>query len=178
MPKSSAVVQSFVPGSSRGPRSGRTLALQMARLAKEEAEKQRVIGERVAEARDAKRLTQPVVADRVGVTLRTVQNWEAGDTRISWAHLPKLAEVLDVTEDWILTGNEDEPAADVVELPTGLHAELEQINDKLDRIIMALGIDKPELQKMLSDSDWAQHQDALKGRRGRAQAKSGNRRSG
>src|SRR4051794_11253493 len=102
MTKSSATTQRFAPGSSRGTRSARTLALQMARLADEEREKQREIGDRIAHAREDRRLTQPIVADRVGVTLRAYQNWEAGSTRVAWTNLPRLAEVLGVSEDFLL----------------------------------------------------------------------------
>jgi len=139
----------------------------MARLEEEEREKQRIIGERVAQAREAKRLTQPIVADRVNVTLRAYQNWEAGSTRIAWPNLERLADVLDVSADWILTGI-DEPA-EVAELPTGLQSELAAINRKLDRILKAL--DAPRKIPELSDESVTRLAKAVADRARRAPAK-------
>lgn len=103
----------------------------MARLAQEEREKQRKVGERIAEAREARRLTQPVVADRVGVSLRAYQNWEAGATRVAWTNLPKLAQILGITEDYLLSGDGDAPGLAV---PTDLNQQFAEIDARLANI--------------------------------------------
>lgn len=56
-----------------------------------DAERQREIGARIKQLRG--RVPQPVIADRVGVTLRAYQAWEAGGG-IAWDNLIKLAAVL------------------------------------------------------------------------------------
>jgi transcriptional regulator with XRE-family HTH domain len=49
------------------------------------------VNERIKQARSDAGLTQAELAKAVGVTLRTVQNWEAG-TRRPFGHLTELAE--------------------------------------------------------------------------------------
>jgi transcriptional regulator with XRE-family HTH domain len=65
-----------------------------------DAEKKR-IGERIAEARRAKGLTQRALADLVGVKERAVQGWEQGETH-PYRRLPILERVLDRDREWLL----------------------------------------------------------------------------
>lgn len=118
--------KSFVPGTSRGPRSARTLLLQMAM----EEERQKEIGARIKELREGRRLTQPVVADRVGVTLRAYQAWEAGGG-IAWQNLGRLAEVLGVDEDHVLYGPPEERVV-------AGGSQLDRIEAKLDELLSRL----------------------------------------
>jgi transcriptional regulator with XRE-family HTH domain len=64
------------------------------------AEKKR-IGERIAEARRAKGLTQRALAELVGVKERAVQGWEQGETH-PYRRLPILERVLGRDRDWLL----------------------------------------------------------------------------
>lgn len=96
-----ATREDFVPGTSRGPRNAATFALQMAR----ERQRQLEMANRIKELRGAK--PQPVVADEVGVRLRTYQHWEAGDG-IAWENLQRLAKLFGVSENYLLYGL-DEP---------------------------------------------------------------------
>lgn len=52
-------------------------------------------------------MRQQTVADRVGVTLRAYQAWEAGDAGIKWENLESLAQVLETKPDFILYGERD-----------------------------------------------------------------------
>lgn len=124
--KSIFAQRGYVPGTSRSPRSARTLALQMAQA---EAERQREIGARIKDLRG--RIPQPVIADRVGVTLRAYQAWEAGGG-IAWDNLVKLAEVFGVSEDFIEygLGGDYKPGTNA--------ARLEQ---KVDALLVHFGID-------------------------------------
>jgi len=54
------------------------------------------LGQRVAELRDAKAMTQDDLAARAGVSLRYVQRVEAADVSPSIPKLVDLAEALDV----------------------------------------------------------------------------------
>jgi DNA-binding XRE family transcriptional regulator len=57
----------------------------------------RELGRRIARARAAARLTQQQLAERLGVTRRSVQGYEAGAVA-PYRHLERLAEVLECPE--------------------------------------------------------------------------------
>lgn len=88
---------------------------------------QRAIGRRIAELREERRLTQPVMADRVGVSLRGYQKWEAGVAAPNWRNLEQLAEALGVTAD------------DLIGAGTARHepvtVTLDRIETKLDQLL-------------------------------------------
>lgn len=62
--------------------------------------------ERIRDLRESKHLTQPEVADAVGVSLRGYQLWEAADSDPGPRNLKALAEYHDVTADYIAFGCE------------------------------------------------------------------------
>jgi transcriptional regulator with XRE-family HTH domain len=84
----------YVAGTSRGPQRAATLLAQMADLER---------GARISELREQRHFTQSVVAERVGVTLRGYQEWEAGGG-IQWENAKKLAKVLGTTPDILMSG--------------------------------------------------------------------------
>lgn len=88
----------FAPGTSRGPRKAATLLAQMADLER---------GERIRQLREQHHLTQPAVADKVHVTLRAYQGWEAGGG-IQWANAKRLAKALGTSPDFIMSGQPHE----------------------------------------------------------------------
>ena len=67
-------------------------------------EERRLIGARLAQARRVSGLTQPALAAELGVTKRTVINYEAGVT-IPYKHLQKISELTHVRRDWLLHGS-------------------------------------------------------------------------
>jgi len=88
--------EKFAPGTSRWPRTPRTLLL---RMAQDE--------ERAGRIRDLKQahpgLRWQAIADHVGVTMRAAQSWqEKGE--ISYENAKKLAELFDVDVDFIMRG--------------------------------------------------------------------------
>ena len=62
------------------------------------------IGEFIAALRKAQGLTQQQVADRLGVSNKTVSSWETGASCPDIAMLPAIAELYGVTCDEILRG--------------------------------------------------------------------------
>lgn len=65
-------------------------------------------GDRIKWLREEKlHLTQEGMADKVGVTLRGYQEWEAGGG-IKWDNAKKLAKAAGVTPDWIMSGDREE----------------------------------------------------------------------
>ena len=61
-----------------------------------------MFGKRLREARMRKKLTQPKLADAVGVALRTYQCYEQGIREPAYHILVRLADVLDVSTDYLL----------------------------------------------------------------------------
>lgn len=63
-------------------------------------------GERIKALREDRHLTQPAVADEVGVTLRALQAWEASGA-LRWENAKKLARFFDVDEQWLWSGDRE-----------------------------------------------------------------------
>lgn len=66
------------------------------------------VGERIKELREARRLTQDALAARVGVSRKTISNWETGETAVSTSHLGAIATGLGVRQSELL-GDQDPP---------------------------------------------------------------------
>ena len=61
-------------------------------------------GDRLRLARDAKRLSQEGLVDRVGRNPRTIMRWEAGETRPTARDGVSLAKALEVDYEWLASG--------------------------------------------------------------------------
>lgn len=68
-----------------------------------------MFGKRLREARMSRGLTQPQLAEAIGVALRTYQQYEQGIRNPSFDSLVVLADTLNVSTDWLL-GRTDEEA--------------------------------------------------------------------
>lgn len=98
------------------------------------------VAERLRQLRDRDpSIKQPHVADATGVSLRTVQLWEAGDSTPEWEHAEALAKFYDVDVDWMMGRTEphDQPT------PEGFGASriaerLDAIEEKLDALLAAV----------------------------------------
>ena len=66
------------------------------------------IGRRIAMLRKARGLTQEELAQRLDVSSQAVSKWENDVSCPDIAALPKLADVLHTTTDYILSGKKDE----------------------------------------------------------------------
>ena len=64
------------------------------------------IGTKIKELRRRDGRTQEALAEALGVTNQAVSKWERGETLPDTAILPDLANVLETTTDFILTGGE------------------------------------------------------------------------
>lgn len=146
MPKSTITKAKFIPGTSRATRTPLTLLRQMAQDAEKLAEQ----GARIKALREqmrtdeGKKVTQPNVADAVGVSLRGYQNWEAGDGGLRPENVMALAKFFDTTEEYIEYGDRRaEQTPDLVsELGSGDVSQLDRIEAKLERVLTAL--EEPE----------------------------------
>ncbi|MBD2785407.1 helix-turn-helix transcriptional regulator [Xenorhabdus sp. DI] len=70
--------------------------------------------ERIKQARLAKKITQAELADKLGVTPQSVQQWEAS-TEPRKSRLTALASILDVDVSWLLFG--EAPKKDINQVP-------------------------------------------------------------
>ena len=62
------------------------------------------IGERIAQLRKAQKMTQQDLADKMGVMREAITYWENGNRAIKSEYITKLSEVLNVSCDYLLTG--------------------------------------------------------------------------
>ncbi len=72
------------------------------------------LGERIANARNAKNLSQPQLARRLGVKKQTIENWELDKLSPRANQLDRLAGVLNVPIVWLLGGAANPSANDLV----------------------------------------------------------------
>ena len=74
------------------------------------------IGKRIAQLRKEKGLTQEELSQKMEVSAQAVSKWENDQTCPDIASLPKLAKILGVTVDELLSGREENaPVARVLE---------------------------------------------------------------
>ena len=66
------------------------------------------LNERIKQLRKEKGLTQSQLADELGVTDKAVSKWEVGEANPDISLLVKIAEVFNVTIDYLLTGKVEE----------------------------------------------------------------------
>jgi transcriptional regulator with XRE-family HTH domain len=76
-----------------------------------------MFGRRLRALRESCRFSQWEAAQRAGVTANTWLNWEKGYTRPDGYRIPKLAELLSVTEEFLMTGAEAAESEPGVEDP-------------------------------------------------------------
>ncbi len=69
----------------------------------------RKIGDRIKELRINKGLTQLELADKLGFTSQTISNWESGIREPDVDALSQLANLFNVSLDYLLLGKKDEP---------------------------------------------------------------------
>ena len=62
------------------------------------------IGNRISQSRKEKGITQEEMAERLGVTPQAVSKWENDISYPDILLLPKIAEILDVSVDVLLSG--------------------------------------------------------------------------
>jgi transcriptional regulator with XRE-family HTH domain len=90
-------------------------------------------GDRLAGAREAAGLSQEDLAQRLGVRLTTLQNWEEGLAEPRGNRLQMLAGMLNVSLSWLLTA-EGDGLDHPDEQPRRLGAEAEEALAELKRL--------------------------------------------
>ena len=77
---------------------------------------------RLAEARKNRGLTQGQVAEKLFITTQSVSSWECGNSIPDTEKLPELAELYEVTVDWLLSGKV--PSAEILKVTSNLSDRL------------------------------------------------------
>ena len=95
------------------------------------------IGNRIAKFRKAKSMTQEELANHMGVSSQAVSKWENDASCPDISLLPKLAKVLGVTTDELLTGKNDQ-----VQMVPEHHRK------SLDELIMRVKVNSAEGDKV------------------------------
>lgn len=88
---------------------------------RKDPERAEMVGERIALSRHEVAMTQKELAEKVGVSERSVQDWEQGRTMpLNW--MDELAALFGVSKSWLYYGTEVSP--DVVKEIQALRQEL------------------------------------------------------
>ncbi|MBL6708274.1 MAG: helix-turn-helix transcriptional regulator [Pseudomonadales bacterium] len=71
--------------------------------------------QRITKARKSRRLSQANFAERLGVTRTACSHWETGRAKPSTKHIEKIAKLLAVDANWLITGVKDkrQPTAEL-----------------------------------------------------------------
>ena len=91
------------------------------------------LGKRIAMLRRQKGLKQEDLANTLGVSSQAVSKWENDQTCPDISLLPKLAEILEVSVDELLSGKKEELAQTAKVLPP---EERKDIKDMMLRIVV------------------------------------------
>jgi len=94
------------------------------------------IGERIAKLRTAANLTQAALAEKLGVSDKTVSKWEVGGGYPDITFFPLLADTFHVSCDYLLRGTPRMAQKVVAEYPFGSNRgkrSIDNLNDYLDQ---------------------------------------------
>lgn len=89
------------------------------------------IGDRIQQARKEVGLTQDELADRIGVKMRQVQNYESGESD-PYRKLSRIAEATGKPREWFYGDDVSEQDA------AGVAARLDQVEATLEEILREL----------------------------------------
>lgn len=102
-------------------------------------------GQRIAALRKQRRLTQQVMAERLGIAYRTYQTWEAGMVVPEWPNLEKLAAFFGIKPEDIIGESPDVGALLGLEPPD--QAQLDRIEEKVDQVLAELAAIRLDLAR-------------------------------
>jgi len=113
-------------------------------------------GDRVAGAREALGLSQPDLAKRLGVKLKTVRAWEDDLSEPRANKLQMLAGLLNVSIMWLLNGEGDglDAPAEEAMLPADIRAmltEIRQVKTEMSAMADRLGLLEKRLRATLKE---------------------------
>ncbi len=113
----------------------------------------KVIGIRVKEARLQKRMSQAVLAERIAMSVTYISHIETAKKQASLESLVRIANVLGVTVNAFLYGNQ---ANDLSEYRTELVLLLDDCTSYEKRIIYEIAF---AAKRSIRNNEWLQHKD-------------------
>jgi len=117
------------------------------------SEKEISFGERLRELRIQKKLSQAELGQIIGVQATHIGRYERGESKPSAKYLKLLADVLDVSADFLYDGNEEDAAvADLKDRElVELFKKVDQLSDEEKELVkkfIDLVLTKHEIQKL------------------------------
>lgn len=126
------------------------------------------IGNRIRELRELKKVSRNAMAEKLGLSLSALQNWETNQTEPVASMIITLAEELEVSPSYLLTGEPDatlDENSNTTALQKSKNSrsvaedeEFEWIDDCRDVIVTAgyggINGDYPEIKKTKIESEW------------------------
>lgn len=97
------------------------------------------IGERIRKRREERKMDQVSVAQQIGIEPPSLSQIETGSTKMPRpTTLMRLAEVLETNMHWMLTGNGDQDARDVIVDDPQAHRQFDLLNDEHKAAVKAI----------------------------------------
>lgn len=92
------------------------------------------MGQRIMVRRKSLRITQEELAEKLGVSTQMISNLELGKKAIRPENLAKVCAALELSADFVLTGNATKTAVDVVaeKLIQLTEEELQMVSEMID----------------------------------------------
>lgn len=107
----------------------------------------REIGTRIVAARSAAGLSEVELAERLAVTLETIDGWESGDRPPRADHLTKLCGILGVAFSWLIVGSGGEPTTETDQMDR-LRVDLGAARSLLDDVVNELAVIDQRLARL------------------------------
>ena len=94
------------------------------------------IGIRICELRQRAGITQEKLSELMDVSIQMISNMERGNKAVKISNLMKLSEIFGVSTDYILTGRDVSPDADISEKISHLsETDIKLIADLVERLL-------------------------------------------
>ena len=126
------------------------------KLQEEIVEVETLLGERIANSRMTKNLSQSQLARRIGVKKKTIENWELDRVSPRANQLDRLAGVLNVPIIWLLAGGECPPEVngppDQIETAE-LESKIEHASNLVNKLSMLLAEIKANSRQIQREFD-------------------------
>ena len=98
-------------------------------------EELKTIGARILKCRRMASMTQEQLAEKMDVSIQMISNLERGNKEIKISNLIKLSSILNVTTDYILTGQSNAVSAGLTDkLSTLSHDDLALVESIVERL--------------------------------------------
>lgn len=94
-------------------------------------------GNKIKRLREQRGYSQEVLAERIGVSLRTIRNWEAGRVPRKIEHYAMLAQALNCDVTYLIDGPEKQ-AQNIVNEITTLFSGGELAEEDMDTLMFAI----------------------------------------